>query len=131
MLKMPPEDSCGVEFPNTIQKGSFCRSQITADELFDYGRKRVTELIYQNTPEILQESELLRVVKSALGLSYCDQRCSKTDDERTASFSWNHKDSIASAFWHFGEEKWKEAAEKISMYKPEKAIHDAVEVSLL
>ena len=54
----------------------------------------------------------------------------KTDDEGATSFSWNDKDSIANTFWHFGEEKWKEAAEKISMYKPEKVIHDAVEVSL-
>ena len=96
--------------------------------LFDYGRKLVAELIEQNAPESLQDSELMKVLKSALGVTDCE-KCS--DVEGAFSFTWNDKDSIPNALWHVAEERWREATEKLLLYKPENVFHSAVEVRFL
>lgn len=93
---------------------------ITAEKLFDYGRTRIKELIEENTPESLQESELLRIVKSALGLPQ--------NKGIPSCRSWNDQDNISSVLWHAAEERWKEATDKLFLYTPEKMITSAIEV---
>lgn len=92
--------------------------------LFDYGRKLVAELIEQNAPESLQDSELMKVLKSALGVTDCEKF---SDVEGASSFTWNDKDSISSALWHVATE----TTEKLLLYKPENVFHSAVEVRFL
>lgn len=103
---------------------------ISAETFFDYGRTRLKELIEDNTPERLQESELLRIVKSALGLQH---KClNNTEGVPSCISSSNDNDtncSITSALWHVAEKRWKEATEALFSYAPEKMIHCAVEVS--
>ncbi|KAJ7386350.1 hypothetical protein OS493_008471 [Desmophyllum pertusum] len=93
---------------------------ITAEKLFDYGRTRIKELIEENTPESLQESELLRIVKSALGLPQ--------NKGIPSCRSWN-EDNISSVLWHAAEERWKEATDKLFLYTPEKMITSAIELA--
>ena len=121
-IKMPLEP-CEMQFKNTEQEN--IHLPIIADKLFDYGRRLVAEFIQHNAPEILQENELLRVIKSAIGLPQCE-KCSCS--QKTEGIFDN--DSIASALWHFGEESWRGTTEKLSLYNPEKMFHSAVEVSL-
>lgn len=92
--------------------------------LFDYGRKLVAELIEQNAPESLQDSELMKVLKSALGVTDSEKF---SDVEGASSFTWNDKDSISSALWHVATE----TTEKLLLYKPENVFHSAVEVRFL
>ena len=99
--------------------------EINTDKLFDYGRKLVAELIEQNAPESLQDSELMKVLKSTLGVTD-SERCSDA-----AGGSWNGKDSISNALWHVAEERWRETTEKLFLYKPENVFHSAVEVRFL
>ncbi len=102
----------------------------STENLFDYGRTLLKELIEENTPERLQESELLRIVKSALGLQH---KClNNIEGVPSCISSSNDNDtdcSITSALWHVAEERWKEATETLLSYTPEKMIHCAVEVS--
>lgn len=119
-IKMPLEP-CEMQFKNTEQEN--IHLPIIADKLFDYGRRLVAEFIQHNAPEILQESELLRVIKSAIGLPQCE-KCSCS--QKTEGIFDN--DSIASALWHFGEESWRGTTEKLSLYNPEKMFHSAVEL---
>ena len=98
---------------------------VNADKLFDYGRKLVAELIRQNAPESLQDSELMKALKSALGLTDCE-KCSDAKGS-----SWNDKYSISNALWHVAEERWRETTEKLHLYKPENVFHSAVEVRFL
>ena len=97
---------------------------VTAEKLFSYGRTRIQQLIEENTPESLHESELLRICKSALGLP---QDNSLTSTGGISNISQN-RDSISSAFWHVAEERWKDATDVLSQYTPEKMIHTAVQV---
>lgn len=99
---------------------------ITAENLFDYGRTRLTELIEENTPESLQESDLLRMFKSALGLPR--DKCLDNTEGIPSCRSLNDQDSISTSLWHVAEERWKETTEKLSSYTPEKMIHSAIEV---
>jgi len=99
---------------------------ITAENLFDYGRTRLKELIEENTPESLQESELLRIFRSALGLP-TDKRFGNTEGIHSCQ-PLNGQDSISTSLWHVAEESWKETTEKISSYTPEKMIHSVIEV---
>ena len=99
---------------------------ITAENLFDYGRSRLKELIEENTPESLQESELLRIFKSAVGLRQ-DKRLENSEGIHSCK-SLNDRDSISTSLWHVAEERWKETTERLSSYTPEKMIHSAIEV---
>ena len=99
---------------------------ITAENLFDYGRTRLKELIEENTPEILQESEILRIFRSAVGLPI-DKRLGNTEGIHGCQ-PLNGQDSISTSLWHVAEERWKETTEKISSYTPEKMIHGVIEV---
>lgn len=100
---------------------------ITAENLFDYGRSRLKELIEENTPESLQESELLRIFRSAVGLP-TDKRLGNTEGIHSCQ-SLNDQDSISTSFWHVAEERWKETTEKLSSYTPEKMLHSAIELA--
>ena len=123
---------CEVEFSNTkpMENETACADlHNTTDKLLDYGRKLVTELIQQNTPVGLQNTELMSVFKSALGLSEHYEKCSETEGD--SSLTLNDKDSISSVLWHVAEERWQETAEKLALCKPEKMLHGAVEVCLL
>lgn len=101
-------------------------SCITAENLLDYGKTRLKELIEENTPESLQESELLRIFKSAVGL-HQDKHLEKTEGFHSWKSS-NDRDSISTSLWHVAEERWKETTEKLFSYTPEKMIHSAIEV---
>lgn len=97
---------------------------VTAENLFDYGKTRLKELIEENTPESLQESELLRIFRSAVGLPM-DKRLG----EGIHSFKSLHdQNRFSTSLWHVAEERWKETTEKLSSYTPEKMIHSAIEV---
>lgn len=115
-----------VQFQNTKSKENG-DLEIIVDKLFANGRKLVTELIQEIAPECLQDSELMRTFTSALGLPL-HEKCPKT--EGVSSIIWNDKDSISGALWRTAEEKWRETAERLSMYKPEKMLHSAIEVTL-
>lgn len=97
---------------------------ITAENLFDYGRTRLKELIEENTPESLQESELLRIFRSAVGLPM-DKRLGEGIHSCKSLLDRN---SFSTSLWHVAEERWKETTETLSSYTPEKMIHSAVEV---
>ena len=99
---------------------------ITAENLFDYGRTRLKDLIEENTPESLQESELLRIIKSALGLAQ-DKRLGNAEGIHSCK-SLNDQDSISTSLWHVAEERWKETTEMLCSYTPEKMFHSAIEV---
>ena len=97
---------------------------INAENLFDYGRTRLKELIEENTPESLQENELLRIFRSAVGLPM-DKRLG---EDIHSCKSLLDRNSFSTSLWHVAEERWKETTEKLSSYTPEKMIHSAIEV---
>lgn len=121
--------NCEMQFQNTKpEENIHGQLQIAADQLLDYGRKIVADLIQQNAPESLQESEILRTIKSALGIPR-GAKCSDVQGSCNITWSDLDKDGISSALWHVAEERWNEVAEKISLCKPEKVLNSAVEVS--
>lgn len=103
----------------------------SVESLFDYGRTLLKELIEENTPEHLQESKLLRSVKSALGLP--QDKCLNDSEGVPSCILSSDKDtncSLCAALWHVAEEGWKEATETIYTYTctPETMIHSTIEV---
>lgn len=102
---------------------------VSAENLIGYGRTRLKVFIEENTPERFQESGLLRIFKSALGLP--QDKCLKNNTAVPSCISSNDRDvncSISTALWHVAEERWKEATETLFSYTPEKMIHSAIEV---
>lgn len=98
---------------------------VTAENLFDYGKTRLKELIEENTPESLQESELLRIFRSAVGLPM-DKRLGEGIH---SCKSLHDQNRFSTSLWHVAEERWKETTEKLSSYTPEKMIHSAIEIA--
>ncbi|PFX20586.1 uncharacterized protein LOC111336707 [Stylophora pistillata] len=105
-----------------------CCLEVTAEKLLSFGKTRLQQIFGEDSSTSLNECELLRICKSALGLSL-GNCLPNTGAGCTSIGVCQNGDSLSRALWHVAEEKWKDATDMLSDYTPDKMLHSAVELA--